>query len=151
MAKAKAKKLPIVAIIFGAIALLAIFLPAIQAEVMNKTYTNSGLDIVFGYKEKGEAIFKFSFLALLPYLAVIAGIVLTSIGRKGNNLMLFVSVACFVVAAVLFFMTMSLVVPANAVVEVSLEKMYKIGTGAIAAAGTCVLCAIINLISGLKK
>ncbi len=88
MAKKKSKKqissiVSLISAALGIVALVMIFLPAIGVKDTETTYT--GLQIVFGYKgTTGVTIFEFSFMNLLTYLLVIAGVVFTRAFRQGQ-------------------------------------------------------------------
>lgn len=155
MAKKKTKMksyLPLAAAIFGVLALIMLFLPAIV--VGDESY--NGLKVVFGYTEKAEVfgstietkILKFSFMNLLPYLLVIGGIVLNVLNRKnGSKLFALIATACFIVATVFFFCTIGSTVLAgdmNDKIVEAIKDEWKLGVGSI-------LAAICSILAGLAS
>lgn len=110
--KSVAPLLTLVAALMGLIGIIMLFLPAVASKNTDDTFT--GLEVVFGCKEKilGREFtcLNFSFMNLLTYLLVIAGLVasvLNAAGKKPNKLLSFVATACFAVAAALFFCTVN--------------------------------------------
>ncbi len=131
--KALKKYAPLAAIVAAAIAVICIFLPAISYEVLGEKETWSGLKIAFGDKT-----WKFSILNLLPYLLVIAAGVLTYLGKKGNkDLFELIAIVCFVVAAILFFLSLAVAVPDAKMTKEEIKavkKLFDLGIGSIIAA-----------------
>lgn len=112
MAKKKSKKqissiVSLISAALGIVALVMIFLPAIGVKDTEKTYT--GLQIVFGYKTKivisEVTVFEFSFMNLLTYLLVIAGVIFTVLGLlgKGSKFATFIAAICFLVGGISSF------------------------------------------------
>lgn len=154
------KVLYFVAAVLGIVALVMMFVETVKVPdtdlgILGKVEYEgySGLKVAFGHKENDVAILKFSFMALLPYLLVVAGIVLTvlnMVGKKSNKILDFVSAIALVVAGVLFFIMPSFMVFAdNLIAKVVAEADFKIVTGAIVsaissiAAGVIVFCKTI--------
>lgn len=118
MAKKKTKSLNnnilyLVAAVLGVVAVCMIFVAAFVVKdsgtgALSETYT--GLQAVFGYSTEKADYLAFSFMNLLPYVLVIAGVVIAVLrffGVAKNNIMDWVSVALFVVGGILFFCTAS--------------------------------------------
>lgn len=110
--KSVAPLLTLVAALMGLVGFIMLFLPAVASKNTDATFT--GLEVVFGCKEtilkKEVTYLNFSFMNLLTYLLVIAGLVasvLNVAGKKPNKLLSFVATACFAVAAALFFCTVN--------------------------------------------
>lgn len=158
MAK-KNKKIPfylsVATIALAAIAILTIVMPAIVWDKMEQAY--SGLEVTFGCKEeivgKEVEVFKFSFMNFLPYLLLIGGIVLTVMNLKGGSgLFKIVSAACFVVAAVLFFMVVGNTVPnSDYVTGEELKEVFEMGAGAIIGAICSILAAGVSVFNWIRK
>ncbi len=155
MAKSKSdlgKLLTIVAAALGVIALVMLFLPAVTAEGASDSY--SGLDVVFGKSEEFAGhkieVFAFSFMNLVTYLLVIAGIVLSVMAflGKGGGLMPVIAAAAFVVAAIFFFCTVSFVAfPGEYAKEASeaFQEYAKLGAGPIIGGIVSILAAGANV------
>ena len=101
--KALKKWFPLISLICGALALVMIFLPCVESP----TGSANGLEVAFGNKD--EALV-FSILHVLMYVLGVVGGALAFVGaKKGNNVMKYVAIACFAVAAILFFVNKSFV------------------------------------------
>ena len=115
----------------------------------------SGLKVAFGYKEEGTAIFKFSFMGLLPYLLTLVGVVLTvvnSLAKKTNKMFDFISIIVFVVAGVLFFIMPNFVVCADTIVGKIASKIdYTLAIGAIVSAIATIASGAVILVKTLLK
>lgn len=116
MAKKKSKSvngnlLYLLAAVLGVVAVCMIFVTAFVVKdsgtgAMDATYT--GLQTVFGYASDDVEYLLFSFMNLLPYVLVLAGVVLTALkffGIVKSSLMDWVSAGLFVAGGVLFFFT----------------------------------------------
>ncbi len=140
---------PVIATLFGVLAIVMLFLPAIgYAE--DKSFT--GFQAIFGYTETTKVpvigteikteMLAFSFMNLLPVLCVAAGVVLCllSFVGKGNKFFAFIAAVCFIVAAVLFFLTVSFAVAGKAVTlegtlaQSKVKESWTLGVGPILAA-----------------
>lgn len=110
----------IVSAVLAAVAICMIFLPAIvyaAPHVDPVSYT--GLQVTFGFNETLASIgsssyvvewFKFSFMNLLTYVLLIVGIVFAVMqiaSKKQSKLFTLITAACFVVAGVFMFMTIT--------------------------------------------
>ena len=113
------KLLAPISLCLAAIALAMIFLPAVVEGTGDSAISFSGLQVVFGYSEtNGNLTYNytaFSFMNLLPYILLLAGIVLLGITMGGKKIkFVYVITTClFVVAAVLLFLSVTFVVPAT--------------------------------------
>ena len=115
----------------------------------------TGLQVAFGYSEKEISCLAFSFMALLPWVLVIAGVVLTALNtfsKKGSKLFDFISIGAFIAAGVLFFMMPSFMVFAETLSGVVLEALeWKLAAGAIVAGACSIVAGALVLVKGLKK
>lgn len=159
MAKKKSKKqissiVSLISAALGIVALVMIFLPAIGVKDTETTYT--GLQIVFGYKEKPfmseVTVFEFSFMNLLTYLLVIAGVVFTVLGLlgKGSKFATFIAAICFLVGGIFFFFQLQFCIPNTTVSNVTslfggnIKEIGSLGAGSIIG-GICSILAAIAL------
>lgn len=162
MAKKKGIDLKLIlsglAVLLGLVAFFMLFAPAIKYTVKVGSLSNSttykGTQIVFGYTAKADTIvgsiegevFKFSFMNLLPYILVLAGIVfsvLSALGKLGS-LSKIIAAACFVVAGVLFFMAITFTAYAsdNADVVKSFKENCSLQAGPIVAGILSILAGV---------
>ncbi len=111
------------------LALIMIFLPQLTDEG-DGSY--SGLEIVFGVKEHGYEILKFSFLNLLTYLFVIAMAVVSVLAymKKDNKLFLLIAIVLAIVSAVFFFLAKAFVQADDLTLEM-IKEFCDLGVGAI--------------------
>lgn len=167
MAKKKSKGLDLgkilsfVAIVLGVVAVVMMFVSTVKTpdvEVLGKTVEGegvSGLKVAFGYSEKEVAQLSFSFMALLPYLLALVGVVLTALntfGKKGSKLFDFVSIGAFIAAGVLFFLMPSFMVFADNLAGAILEAIeWELAIGAIVSAICSVVAGAAVLVKALKK
>jgi hypothetical protein len=118
-------------------------------EIMVKAFE------IAGYKEEDVAIFKFSFMGLLPYLLVLAGVVLTLVNafaKKGNKIFDYISIAAFVVSGVLFFIMPNFMVFADNIAgKIAAEIDYELAVGAIVSAVAAVASGAVVLTKVLLK
>lgn len=171
MAKRKSKSLNnkflyLVAAVLGVVAVCMIFVTAFVVSdtrtVLSMDATYTGLQTVFGYASDDVEYLMFSFINLLPYLLVIAGVVIASLkffGVLKNSLMDWISVVLFVVGGVLFFCTANFTILAETYVDLidvaNLVKTYVttgLGVGPIVA-GICSILSGATLVAKniLKK
>ena len=106
------------AVVLAVVAIIMMFVPAITIyEGTNLEKTFSGLQVIFGYVEKGDytefAWFNFSFMNLLTYILFIAGVVVLVLNMfgKSGKFGSFIALGCFVVAAVFSFCAVGFAVP----------------------------------------
>lgn len=169
MAKKKSSKkgfglgkiLYLVAAVLGVVAIVMLFVDTVKVpdtKLLGKTIEGegySGLKVAFGFKEEDTAIFKFSFMGLLPYLLVLAGVVLTLVNafaKKNNKILDYVSVAALVVAGVLFFVMPNFVVCADTILgKIAAEIDYELAVGAIVAAVCSIASGAVVLVKTLLK
>ncbi len=128
--KALKKYLGWIAVACAVVAVIMCLLPFGAAEEGGAKMTFSGFAAIFGgdlvtkasgFEVKTKA-FGFSVMNLLPVLFVVAGAVLAFLGKKkGNKIMNYVAIACFAVAAILFFCALNFVQPAK---EMDVPKEY---------------------------
>ena len=141
------KYLPFLPAVFGVLALIMIFLPAIKIAGADKTY--NGLTTVFGSEKDG---FAFSFMNLLTYLLVIAAIACNVIGvLKKKQIFSYVVVACFLLATIFFFCTVNFVSFIDSLSSMAdvLKEMIDLGVGSILAAIFCILGTLISALAAL--
>lgn len=147
---------PLCAAALGLIAIIMLFVPSVVA---GETLFN-GFQVAFGYAETSEfmgstistTILEFSFMNLLPYLLVLAGIVLLLLNaKKANNLFALIAAACLIAAGVLFFFAVSFTM-VNAdwagvagAIGANLKEGWTLGAGAIIAA----ICALLGGVAAL--
>lgn len=90
-----------------ACAVVAVIMCALPFAKMGDE-TVSGFEAMFGYKESAMGmsveVFGFSVMNLLSVVLVVVAAVCAHLGKKkGNKIMNYVAIACFVVAAIFFF------------------------------------------------
>lgn len=135
MAKKKSKKqsqfFDPIALIFAIAAICMIFVAGVNytGKYFGSESSFAGTEIVFG-NDRG---FGFSFMALLPYVLTLLGVVLLGLKAFGvANLEIF-AFAAFVVAAVFFFLTASFVVISDEYLDklIRVAGDFKLGVGSI--------------------
>jgi hypothetical protein len=100
-----------VAVLWGVVAFIMLFLPAIGVDGTDTTY--NGLKVVFGYKQSTlgyeYSVFNFSFMNLLTYILILVGIVLSvlSIVSNTNKWVSVIASVAFLVAGIFFFCTIA--------------------------------------------
>ncbi len=135
------KKGYLVAAIAGLVALVFyLFLDAYKVEIMGYSDSQNGLDAMLG-KDGGE----FVLMMLVAVAAMVAGAVISylSASKEGDTFK-YAAAACFVVAAILCFLTKNFVLSAND--ASSMKSMFDLGIGAILA-GICSLVAAAAVIA----
>lgn len=144
-----------VAALLGIVAVIMLAAPGISytLEVLGQKNTTSYslANLTFGYEKGG---FAFSFMNFVPFLLVVAGIVLCALtALKGGKITAFVAAGCFLVAGILFFCCKQLIVfntgdltgeAKDAAVELAKAaiKEFKLGAGAIMAGILSILSAV---------
>ena len=115
----------------------------------------TGLQVAFGHSEKEIEILGFSVMALIPWILVIAGVVLTALNtfsKKGSKLFDFISIAAFIVAGVLFFIMPNFMVFAETLAGAVWEALeWKLAVGAIVAAVCSIVAGGAVLVKNLMK
>lgn len=147
-----------VAVLLGVIAIILLAATGASYTLGNTTTTYSCANLTFGYTAESsvklgltsisgsQEIFKFSFGNFLAYLLVVVGIVfavLSILGKLGKIAPL-VSVAAFVIAAILFFCMVSMCSPAtdNADAVAKIKENLSLGAGAIVSGVFCIIAAV---------
>ena len=156
------KILYLIAAVLGVVSIVMMFVDTVKipdtdlgvlGTVEGEGY--SGMKIAFGYKEDDVAVFGFSFMALLPYLLALAGVVLSAVNmlaKKSNKILDLVAVVAFVVAGVLFFIMPNFMVFADTITgKIAAEIDYKITIGAIVSAITAIASGAVVLVKTLLK
>lgn len=151
-----------VAAVLGVVAVCMLFVEAVKVpdsklgslKIEGNGY--SGAQVAFGYTNDSDvAILNFSFLALLPSLLALAGAVLSILKialKKSSKLLDFVSIGCFVVAGILFFIMPNFMVFAdNIVAKVIAEADFVLAIGSIVAAVCSLLAGAAVLVKNLLK
>ena len=167
MAKKKGLNLGLIlcgaAALLGLVAVLMLFAPNLTSSYKNvvtgkEVITEySGLETVFGAEHKSTVagqetstqIFVFSFLSFIPYILALVGVafaVIAALGKLGKIAPI-VAAACFVVAAVFFFIavpTCALNVSDKATAEdiSKLKEGLSLGAGVIVAGIFSILSAL---------
>lgn len=155
------KILSFVALALGVVALCMIFVTVVATPdkttlgVTVEGIKVSGLKAAFGYSEEDVANLAFSFMALLPWILVLAGVVLSALNtfaKKASKVLDFVAVIAFVAAGVLFFIMPSFLVFAETVPGAILEALeWKLAVGAIVAAICSIVAGALVLAKNLLK
>lgn len=119
---------------FGVIAFIMIFCPVVKTndlEILGCPETCNGLDVIFGMKARNYLgqeweLFEFSFMNLLTYVLVLVGAACTFRNKNDSVKLRYISIACFAVAAIFFFCTVSF-----CVMESELKEELSLGFGAV--------------------
>ena len=163
MAKKKGLNLGMIlcgaAALLGLVAFFMLFATNLTAEALDTKVEYSGLETVFGAahksvvlgKEVETEIFKFSFLSLLPYLLALVGVVmavLAALGKLGKIAPI-VSAACFVVAAILFFIAVATCV-LNVSDKATADDISKMKEGLSLGAGV-IVAGVLSILAGLAS
>lgn len=127
------------AVVLGIVSILMMFLTAFTA---NTTTNYTGVQATFGYSEtvlnNTVEVLAFSFMNFLPYLLLLAGVVLALLKFLGvlkSKVVDYVLIALFVVSAVLFFFAPNMVVYASETTKKIFEAMtIGLGVGPILSA-----------------
>ena len=164
MAKKKSSKkssnlgkfLYLIAAVLGVVAVVMMFADVVKYQGLLKEATYTGSQVVFGYTNDLDVkTLGFSFMAMLPYLLVLAGVVLADVSifaKKNNKVLDYVSVIAFVVAGVLFFCVPNFMVFADTIAgKVAAEIDYKLAVGSIVSANTSILAGSVVLVKTLLK
>ncbi len=99
--------LPLIATILGVLALVSLFMPMVELEVVEGSY--KGWETVIGCSESFMGfkvkMLEFSVMNLVPYVLVLVGLSCAATLRKANNpTSAWIGAVCFIAAGVLFFM-----------------------------------------------
>lgn len=161
MAKKKGLNLGLIlcgaAALLGLVAFFMLFATNLVSNVLDVETQYSGLETVFGAehtsvvlgKEVKTQVFNFSFLSFLPYLLAIIGVAFAVLGALGKlgKIAPIASAACFVVAAILFFIavpTCVLNLPEKTTAEQisKAKEVYSLGAGVIVAGVLSIIAAL---------
>jgi hypothetical protein len=155
----KKSKISLLGAIGGLVILIAavlfIVLPTLSAKNGDATYT--GIQVIFGYKEKtllgNIEVFKFSFVLLLVLILLVAGAALLVVGSVQNSkLFKLIGTVAGVVAGILLFFSVSFaIVPEILGVKVETSKVYELGVGAIVSGIVAILGGALGCYSFLKE
>ncbi len=151
-----------ISVVLGIVAIVMLFLPAIAIKDTETTY--SGLQIVFGYKEKtifkDVVYFEFSFMNLLTYLLAIGGVVFAILGvmGKGSKFASFIALALFVLSAIFFFLQVAFCVPNKDLESIisglsgaSLKDSLTLAVGSIIGGICSIICALASAYNVFQK
>lgn len=125
-----------VAALLGLVAFIMLFVPQLVGDHLESL---NGIKVTFGYSKKFSAgsfetkqkILNFSFLNLLTYIFVLAGIVCSvlAVMGKGGNILSFIAAGLFIAGGVFFFCTISFTSVEGS--KDTFKEIYKLGAGAI--------------------
>lgn len=162
--KAFKKFAPVIAAALGVIAIIMLFVPAV---VLSEDTSYNGWQAMFGYtettsllgKEVKTEVLAFSFMNLLSLILVAAGIVLCVLSflGKGNKFFALIAAACFIVAAVFFFLTLVFTIAGTGLTldgtlaQEKVKEGWKIGAGPIIAGILSILAACSTVAPALLK
>ena len=162
-----------VAALLGLLALVMAFVPSVTIASCELAFT--GINVTFGFSkitQFGNSVIAtpflaFSFMNFLTYALVIAGIALVVLSflNIGGKYIPFIAAACFLLAALFFFLQVQFTLPTEDLVTVvktynprdALEKTFNaknyfaLGTGAIVAAISSILAALGSLVKVFVK
>lgn len=149
------------ALALGVVAICMLFVTVVAtpdktvASVTVEGIKVSGLKAAFGYSEKEIEILAFSFMALLPWVLVLAGTVLAALNtfsKKASKVLDFVAVVAFVAAGVMFFIMPSFLVFAETISGAVWKALeWKLAVGAIVAAVASIAAGALILAKNLLK
>lgn len=171
MAKKKKKTVKkwvdLVGIVVGIIAVAMIALPTIGITVGDEVSEYTGLQVALGYTQINEIgfgisssveIFKFSFMALLPYVAILGAVVvlLINVFGKGGKLASIIALALFVVGAVLAFELVNFAIAGETIVGSLIIQNWEIEqlsllVGAYLTAGFAIFGALTSVYKLIVK
>ena len=159
------------AALFGIVAIVMMFVTSMKIDNTQLTFT--GAQLTFGYSNVEAAfggtvttpLLKFSFMNLLTYLLVIAGIVLVVLAflDKGGKYIPFIAAACFLLAGIFFFLQAKFSMPTDELVGIikaanlqfgegfNVKSCMHIGAGAIVAGILSILSAGASLVKVFLK
>ena len=151
----------IIALLLGVATLAMLFLSVVKnpdTTVLGATIKGaelSGLEVAFGYSENSVKCLSFSFMALLPWLLALIGVVLTIINvvsKKATKIFTYISIVLFVGAGVMFFLMPNFMVFADSISGVVLKNLtWKLAIGSIIAGVCSILSGVVLLAGSLNK
>ena len=121
----------------------------VEAFGKSSTTTYSGVQVAFGYTEKGTLanveVWNFSFMNFLTYLLVLVGIVFAVLAILGklDKISGIVAIACFLIAGIFFFCALAFSVPATDLIQALKDDGYALGAGAIVAGILSIISAVL--------
>lgn len=148
MAKKKFKSktgqiIDLLVLLFGIAAICMMFVTAVNytGSILGSTSAFKGTEIIFGDE---DGVFAFSFMAMLPYLLTLIGVVIVALKLFNVFDLELVAFVAFVVAAVFFFLTPNFIVIADQYVDKTLRAAgtFSLGVGSI-------LAGVFSAVSGL--
>ena len=154
------KRLSVAIVLLAIYSLLMIFMPAVAIKESTNSFT--GLQVVFGYSViqdlgilGGTQIWEdlgFSFFNLLPYIFVLAALVLMALRKFGvvSKWFTLIAVLLFILAAVFFFLQVSFCVPLKNMPEQTIEK-FALGNGSLLATISSALAGLLLLGKSIIK
>lgn len=145
---AKFKKIaPILALVFGILAFVCMFLAAVKAEAGGQTGTTSFMSVTFGNDEDFTA---FSFGNFVTFLLIIVGLVFSVIAliKKLGKVSSIVATAAFLIGGILFFCAKTFMKFDSALGEYAdmMKDMCKLGTGAVLGGIAAIIAAVFSIV-----
>ena len=153
------------AAVLGLVSILMMFAPGVQytvdAGLLGKSVTAyTGAQITFGYTEKtgtplGEIsakVFNFSFMNLLTYILVLAGLVLAVLAIVFKcKYIAPVAAGCFLIAGIFYFLAVPFCAPAieNSDALATYKEALSLGAGAIVAGILSIISAVLCVLKTL--
>ena len=151
----------LIALILGVVAVAMLFLSVVKnpdTSVLGTTIKGgelSGLEVAFGYSENSIKCLDFSFMALIPWLLVVIGVVLTLINilsKKASKLFNYIAIILFVGAGVMFFLMPNFMAFSDSVSGLILKNLkWNLAIGSIIAGVSSILSGLVLLAGSLKK
>ncbi len=145
---AKLKKIaPILALVFGILAFVCMFLAAVKMEVNGQTGTTSFMNVTFGSDEDALA---FSFGNFVTFLLVIVGLVFSVIAliKKLGKVSPIVAAAAFLIGGILFFCAKSFMKFDSALGDYAdmMKEYCKLGAGAVLGGIAAIIAAVFSVL-----
>lgn len=160
MAKKKSNLLatliPVVSALLGVVALVLLCAPGMSPnsdlQSVGAKDSVSLASLAFGNEDSGLA---FSFLIFLPFVLVLAGVVINvlSVLGKGGKILPIVAAACYLVAGILFFLVMQtycVAIPegtSDALKDAAIETAKKLIESTMTLGVGAILCGVFSLLS----
>ena len=144
-------------ILLGLVAIFMIFVVAITNLEGGAVASFTGWDVVFGYSVTSTVLgsqitttyLDFSFMNLIPYILLIVGVVLLVLNCIGKRIkfLYFICAGCFIAAAVLFFLTISMTVVHMAMIGPVSSPMIDLSNASLGVGP--IISAICSILSGI--
>lgn len=140
------KKGYLISAIVGLVAVaLYLFLPAMKMDYMGISDTENGLNCLTG-NDGGE----FVIMMLIAVVAMVAGAVVAFLSaKKEGDLFKYIAAACFVVGAILCFLTKNFYLSANDLS--AMKSLFDLGIGAILAGILSIVSAVAVILPKFLK